>query len=406
MEAEVRMDFPYKRIMVAVDNSQCSDSATGLAIDLAAKGGAKLTGVHVYAARLHDDRFRQMEPGLPERYQKEEILQHQREVHDDLIGRGLSIISNSYLDLFERRCVEADVPGERKALEGRNYAELVRDARETGYDLVIIGAHGLGRVERSILGSVCERVCRLVDGDVLVVRDARLRSGPLLVAMDGSPASFSALEVALSLSRAYGLSLSAVAAYDPFYHSVAFASIAGVLSEENARLFRFREQEALHEEVIDGGLREVYRSHLVRAQAVARDQGVDLEIEVLEGKPFDAIASHVSRVQPSLLLAGRVGIHHDEGVALGSTAENLVRCAGCNVLLVKEGHQEMREDSLETQVSAAAPSWTADAAARLERIPFFVRKMARKRIEEYARERGVAEVNLEVYEEARRKFRM
>jgi nucleotide-binding universal stress UspA family protein len=401
------MDFPYRHIMVAVDNSECSDSATSLAIDLARKGGAKLTGVHVFAARLHDDRFRQMEPGLPERYQKEEILQHQRDVHDDLIGRGLSIISNSYLDKFEQRCREEDVSGERKALEGRNYAGLVRDAREAGYDLVVIGAHGLGRVDRSILGSVCERVCRLVDGDVLVVRDAPRLSGPLLVAMDGSGASFSALQVALGLSRAFELPVSAVAAYDPFYHSVAFASIAGVLSEENSRLFRFREQEALHEEVIDGGLKEVYRSHLIRAQTVAREQGLALEIEVLEGKPFDVISSHVGRLKPALLLAGRVGIHHDEGVTLGSTAENLVRLAGCNALLVKERLQEMQEGSLETQVATpAAPTWTADAAARLERIPFFVRKMARRRIEEYAQERGVAEINLEVYEEARRKFRM
>jgi nucleotide-binding universal stress UspA family protein len=399
------MGFPYKRIMVAVDNSECSAHATTIAIDLARGGDASLAGVHVFAAKLHDERFRQMEPGLPERYQKEEILRHQRNVHDDLIGRGLSIISNSYLDRFEQQCRERGVPGERKALEGRNYAELVRDARETGYDLVVIGAHGLGRVDRSILGSVCERVCRLVNGDVLVVRNAWSQAGPIVVAVDGSPASFSALQVALGLGRTYGLQVSAVAAYDPFYHSVAFASIAGVLSDENARLFRFREQEALHEEVIDGGLKEVYRSHLVRAQTLAREQGIHLEIEVLEGKPFDVISAHAGRVQPSLLVAGRVGIHHDEGVTLGSTAENLLRFARCNVLLVKERQQEVLEDSSEPQI-AAALFWTGDAEARLERIPFFVRKMARRRIEEYARERGVAEINLEVYEEARRRFRM
>ncbi|MHB1161588.1 MAG: universal stress protein [Chloroflexota bacterium] len=406
----------YESIMVAVDNSECSRIATDLAIEMARATGARLTGNHVYAARLHDVRFRQLEPGLPERYLQEASLQRLRGVHDDLIGRGLGIISDSYLDAFEERCRSAGLPAERKTPEGRNYLLLVKDARESGYDLVAIGAHGLGRVDRSVLGSVCERVARLVECDLLVARDGRsLAAGPLLVAVDGSAHSFAALKAALRLGRIFGNPVAAVAAYDPFFHGAAFQSLATVLTGDAARLFRFREQERLHDEIIDGGLTAVYRAHLLRAREMAAHEGVALEIEVLEGKPFDVIASYAARLKPALLLVGRIGVHHADEVTLGSTAENLLRLAPCNVLVVAGG-VDRTEAEASTIEAAAGPGadreaitdvrWTEEAEQRLGRIPPFVRKMARGRIEAFAREKGYREITLELYDQARHRFGM
>ncbi len=403
------MPRTYGNVMVAVDNSECSGYAEDLAVELCRATGARLTAAHVYAARLHDIRFRQLEPGLPERYQREGELLRQRRIHEDLIGRGLGIISDSYLRVLEQKCLAAGVPVEGKALEGRNYAELVKDARGNGYDLVILGAHGLGRVDRSVLGSVCERVTRLVDGDVLVARDGRpLDSGRLMVAIDGSAHSSAALKVAFGLSRLFGNPVAAVAAYDPHFHGVAFKSLAGVLSEEASRLFRFREQEILHDEIIDKGLAQVYRSYLSRAQELAAQEGLSLETQVLEGKPFDVVASLAGRMQPALLLVGRVGIHHEEGVTLGSTAENLLRFAPCNVLVAKVQADNLEAGGRSMDSAHERPEmvWKEEAETRLGRIPPFVRNMARKRIERFAREEGYGEISLEVYEKARQRFGM
>lgn len=55
----------------------------------------------------------------------------------------------------------------------------------------------------------------------------------------------------------------------------------------------------------------------------------------------------------------------------------------------------------------AAPSgltWSADASKRLENIPFFIRPMAKKEIERIARERGHAEVTVEVMDQAKTAF--
>ena len=108
----------YRKLMVAVDNSEHSNLAVELAIQIAGTVKAELTGVHVCAAQLHDVRFQQLEPGLPDRYQSEERLTHLRGAHDDLIGRGLGIIADSYLDHFERRCKEQDVPARAKGPRG------------------------------------------------------------------------------------------------------------------------------------------------------------------------------------------------------------------------------------------------------------------------------------------------
>jgi hypothetical protein len=48
--------------------------------------------------------------------------------------------------------------------------------------------------------------------------------------------------------------------------------------------------------------------------------------------------------------------------------------------------------------------WSADAEARLENIPSFIRPMARKEIERVAKERGLAEVSAALMEESKSKF--
>ncbi len=106
-----------KRILVALDQSDYANNAMKQATRLC---DSRITGIHAYAARLHDRRFKQMEGGLPERYQRESEMEHQREVHEDLIGMGLGLISDSYHDAAEAVARAADVPVDRLSPEGKN----------------------------------------------------------------------------------------------------------------------------------------------------------------------------------------------------------------------------------------------------------------------------------------------
>src|SRR5438045_3395294 len=117
----------YREVLVPVDNSQHSDWAVDRAIELCARSEGRITGNHVYAARLHDVRFRQLETGLPAQFQTPEEIKRQRVVHDKLIEKGLQLISDSFLDQLGKRCEAAGVPLTRQLLEGINYEEMVNE---------------------------------------------------------------------------------------------------------------------------------------------------------------------------------------------------------------------------------------------------------------------------------------
>src|SRR5580765_1657317 len=220
----------YREIFVPVDNSQHSDWAVDRAIEMCKQSDGRITGNHVYAARLHDVRFRQLETGLPAQFQTAEEIKKQRKIHDKLIEKGLQLIADSFLDQLGKRCEAAGVRLTRQLLEGINYEEIVNEvnrgagrlpgligfdpdrasgydggdkvrsdvklgengrvvaededsaARLVGssgrqYDLLAIGAHGLGRQSFSQLGGVVARVLRGVEKDVLVVRDQQALLG-------------------------------------------------------------------------------------------------------------------------------------------------------------------------------------------------------------------------------------
>ena len=137
----------YHHILLAADSSDHANHGTSEAVALARLWGAAVTAAHVYAAKMHDVRFRQMEGGLPEQFREEQELERQRDVHDDLITRGLSIITDSYLDQAERACRSKSVDFTRCSLEGKNYRQLVKEANSGKHDLMVLGALGLGAVQ-------------------------------------------------------------------------------------------------------------------------------------------------------------------------------------------------------------------------------------------------------------------
>src|SRR5215467_9061283 len=125
----------FKHICVPVDNSDCSNRAIDLAVELGRAFGARLTGVHVYAARLHDYRFKQMEYTLPEEYKDENELERQRRIHDSLIAMGLQLISDSYLDVMGQKAAAAGLRFERRLIAGQHYKVLIADTLASDYDL-------------------------------------------------------------------------------------------------------------------------------------------------------------------------------------------------------------------------------------------------------------------------------
>src|SRR5215218_9223404 len=328
----------YKSIYVPVDNSDHSNRAVACSIALGKAYSAKLVGCHVYAAKLHDYRFRQMEYTLPEEYIDEVELERQRKIHDSLITMGLKLISDSYLDGMSRLCGESGLAFEPRMMDGKHHTEILKDLAGSQHDLVVIGALGIGRARDSVIGSVCERVARQSDRDLWVVKHVpepgEADRDTILVGMDGSPQSFGALMTAIDLARKFDKKIEAIAVYDPYLHYSVFNGIVNVLTEKAAKVFRFEEQNQLHEEVIDTGLAQIYQSHLEVAEKMAAEVGVEITKTLLDGKAFQKVLNHARKTNPWLLIVGRIGIHSaKEELDLGSNTDNLFRNAPCDILL-------------------------------------------------------------------------
>jgi len=433
----------YREVIVPVDNSPHSDWAVERAIELCAGRGGRITGSHVYAARLHDIRFRQLETGLPAQFQTPEEIKRQRKVHDKLIEKGLQLISDSFLDQMETRCTARGVPLRRQLLEGINYEEIVKevnggagqlpsligfdpniaahydggehvrgdvrldaDGRIVGedeaaaaklagasgrcYDLLVIGAHGIGRQAYSQLGGVVSRVARGVEKDLLVVRDDRpLAGGKFLVCVDGSAYGYRALRTALELARECGASVYACSAFDVEYHHAVFHNIKDVLSVKAKAVFKFEEQEELHNNIIDKGLLKLSQAGLKRAVVMAQEfSGVPFVTQILIGKPFQVILQWAEEVQPTLLVVGRHGAHRIDGTELGSQVDNLLRLAPCNLLVT--GTMGIKPEDIpwiEEDGKAGLP-WAPEAEVRILRVPPFAQGIARRAVEEFVLESG------------------
>ncbi|MCK5483852.1 MAG: universal stress protein [Gemmatimonadetes bacterium] len=438
MRIEVWM---YRELLVPVDNSQHSDWAVDRAIEMASHSDGHITANHVYAARLHDVRFRQLETGLPAQFQSDEEIKRQRRIHDKLIEKGLQLISDSFLDQVARRCEEAGVPMTRQLLEGINYEEVSRETNhgagqlpsligfdpniaakydggekvrgdvrigedgrliaeeeevaekvagssDRDYDLLLMGAHGLGRQAYSQLGSVVSRVAREISKDLLVIRENKpLAGGRWMLCVDGSAYCYKAVRQALEMAREFGAKLFVCSAFDVEYHHVVFNNIKDVLSVQASKVFKFEEQEELHNNIIDKGLLKLCQANLRRAEVMAQQfPDVSVSTQILIGKPFQVVLQWAEEIEPTLLIVARHGSHRIEGTEMGSQADNLLRLAPCDVLMV--GTENVRPDDIPwiEEDGETGLEWDPGAEVRILRVPPFALGIARRAVEEWVLE--------------------
>ena len=428
----------YREVFVPVDNSDNSHWAVDRAIELCKRSEGRITGNHVYAARLHDVRFRQLETGLPAQFQSAKEIKRQRKVHDKLIEKGLQLISDSFLDQTAISCEAAGVPLTRQLLEGINYEEVSREANrgagrlpsligfdpniadkydggenvrsdvivdEDGriiaedeeqdeklagssgrdYDLLAIGAHGIGKQPYSQLGGMVSRVIRQVEKDTLIVRNDRaLAGGDWIVCVDGSSYSYKAMRHALEMAKEFGAKLHVCSAFDVEYHHAVFGNIKDILSVQASKVFKFEEQEELHNNIIDKGLLKLAQANLKRAEVMTEEfPDVEVETQILIGKPFQCILQWVEEIDPSLVILARHGGHRIEGTDMGSQADNLCRLSPTNILLI--GTTDVRPDDIPwiEEDGETGLEWAPDAEVRILRVPPFALGIARKAVEEF-----------------------
>lgn len=140
----------YDRIIVPIDGSDGSERVATHAAALAAVHGAELHGIYV----VNTGSF----AGLP--------MESSWEGIDDLLRAD----AETAVELVERAAEAHDVPVETHILEGTPSREIVKFAERGHCDLIVMGTHGRGGIDRLLLGSVAEKVVRASKVPVLTVR--------------------------------------------------------------------------------------------------------------------------------------------------------------------------------------------------------------------------------------------
>jgi nucleotide-binding universal stress UspA family protein len=110
-------------------------------------------------------------------------------------------------------------PVDTTILRGPCADAITTFAARNGSDAIVIGTHGRTGLARAVIGSIAEAVIRRSAIPVVAVHvDDVLRTGPVAVALDASPAAQAALECAIAVAEDRGLSLMIVAVVNPLPH--------------------------------------------------------------------------------------------------------------------------------------------------------------------------------------------
>jgi len=388
-------------ILVCLDGSRDSDAAGRLAIKLAKANDVGLVAAHVYDARIHEARFEQMEPGLPEKYQAPDGLEELRSTHTTLMTDGFEALSRGYLIEFVNRAQEAGLRVETVVEEGRNYVQLLDIAGRVKPGLTAFGAAGLGDMGDGILGSTAVRLMRNIGCDLLLARASAPANGPVLVGIDGSDPALNAMAKAENWTRAMDASLHLAAAFDPALHQHVFKAMADTMPPEAQTAVGLDKQQELHESLIDEGLGTLYQAFLDDAAGQASNRGQRPEIHLVPDKAYRALGQTADSIGASIICLGRFGHHREQLSDLGATAETVARLSHTNVFIASS---PAAADETREKIQTDLP-WDPDALERLKGVPRFARKMARRGIESLARKEGADRVTADHVEQAADRFR-
>jgi nucleotide-binding universal stress UspA family protein len=135
----------------------------------------------------------------------------------------------------------------------------------------------------------------------------------ILVATDGSANSLAAAEEAIKIARSMGSSVYAIYVVD--------TSVLSSASLGEGESF-------IYNSLKDEGKKAVDQ---IRSMA----SGVQVETQVIEGKPTSAITDFASKNGIDLIVVGSQGKSKIEALLLGSVADRVLRTATCPVLVVK-----------------------------------------------------------------------
>lgn len=294
----------YHRIMVPLDGSRFAEAALPTAVSLSRQTGAQIHLVTV----------QEPIPGFA--YEGWEAASREH--------------GERYLEEVRARLAEDVVADVTSALlEGHVTEVLEKRAESVDIDIVVMASHGRGALSRLWLGSVADTFVRHTSRPVLVIRpdpdaseqaEGETAFGRILIPLDGSELSETALDHAVELGALYGA----------VYHLVRVVPFPIDMSSpylpHTVQMNRSVVEEA----------RKAADLYLEKRAASLRERGYEVDAEVVTASQAGrGILSRIEEVECDLVAMsthGRTGLGR---LILGSAADKVLRGSHVPVLLYR-----------------------------------------------------------------------
>jgi nucleotide-binding universal stress UspA family protein len=299
----------FKHILIPIDAQQLSHHAAMTGLEFAKRLGAQVTLVHVL----------QVPPVYPPQ-SEHATLEAVRDHAKELLKPWSKIALNHGLTL-RTKIVYNDMHSVASS--------IVQTADDQDCDLILMGTQGREGLDRLLVGSVAERVARLADQPVMLVRSAM--SGPtgtghsfesILVPVDGSSTSQAALWTADELAKQLGASLHFLHVVPDLPLPMSDGMGFGTLSYRTEPWIESLEEQA--------------RAIIKHARESTTLEKVETSTILASGaRTSTQILKFANEHHSSLIVMGTHGRSGLDRLLLGSVAEGVMHHANVPVLLVR-----------------------------------------------------------------------
>lgn len=284
-------------ILVAIDGSDSALHAAHWAAAEATRRGRGLTIVHAYDWPLPHYRPVVVDPGV---------------LHDSIVSTANTTLAAAVTAVSE---AAPTLPVTAELVQGPAVTALLDLTRRA--ELLVLGSRGLGGFTALLVGSVAVALVAHGHCPVVVVRgDAPAPAAPVVVGVDGSPLSESAVVLAFDEAASRGCELVAVHAWADTV--VPFGPGGGYANALDWTTMTEQAEELLTESL--AGWHEKYPGVTVR-RVVLRDQ------------PAGALLDAARDAQ--LLVVGSRGRGGFTGLTLGSVSQALIHHSPCPVMIAR-----------------------------------------------------------------------
>jgi nucleotide-binding universal stress UspA family protein len=297
-------ELNWKKILVPTDFSKTSKDALPYAIGICREMGAALTLIHVVPTLFPPD-----------------------SAHIGALVEDKRLLKEAklFLENFREKQIPQSIMGSNLAVTGSPWHEITEAARTGNFDLIVIGTHGHSGLKHLWLGSTAENVVRHAPCPVLTVREQPIqvflpgqnpiRAKRILVPTDFSELSNRALRDAVALAEKFDATIDLVYVIEPPpYPEFGYAHIP----------------------IKEAGLRELAEIQIgkLRAEVPALTRLVKDTMIRTGNAPYEIVQTALQLNSDLIVMSthGRTGLKR---LALGSTAEKVVRHATCPVLVLR-----------------------------------------------------------------------